>query len=262
VKSTHQTNSPRVRDRVRWALRGATILWCLIPSLALAETLPIIAPAVYGKAELQPGWAHYVAPEFPFSLRNTPVQDGYAMVAYTFNEEGIIDDQIVLAASHPAFGDAVFNVMPDWRLNLADFGARARRDTRIFEFQRRGVLMSGTQRDGARAAFNSSGEIGQDRIATHAEEKTDRSLELVQGKFPRYPADLKGYIESGEAVLEFIVDEAGCVRVPAVVYATNPAFGIALMEEVKVWRFTAPTLRSRPTQASVTRTVQFSLRRR
>ena len=229
-------------------------------ALAVAQQPPILAPAVDGVAELQPGWAHYVAPMFPPTLTNTALLDGYAMVAYTFNEEGIIDDQIVLAASHPAFGEEVLRVMPEWRIRVDAYGARARRDTRTFEFKRRGSIMSGTQRDGARSFFNLAGDQVAASIRTHPEADLDTRLELVAGSFPRFPSELKGYISAGEAVLECIVDADGWVRVPAIVYATNPAFGAAVMSEVHAWRFDPPRILGRTTQASVTRTIQFALR--
>ncbi len=221
----------------------------------------ILAPAVEGKVEFQSGWAHYVAPEFPFALRPTALQGGYAIVAYTFDDAGIITDRIVLAASHPAFGEAVLAVMPQWRLNAAEFGARERRDTRTFEFERRGVIMSGTQRDAARTAFDRSGDAFAAGLSTHPEEDLDAPLIMIAGRFPGYPDELRGHVDAGEAVIEFVVDSDGWVRVPAVVYASNPAFGSAVMSEIHAWRFSTPLREKKPTQATVTRTVQFERRR-
>lgn len=240
---------------------GGCLPWLLVAGgVTAAPHPPILAPAVEGIAELQPGWATYVAPEFPFALRNTTLQGGFAVVAYTFDEDGRIADRLVLSASHPAFGDAVCKVMPAWRINLRDYPARARRDMRAFEFQRRGVIMSGSQREAARSAFNPAGDAAEAPLTTWQEAELDAPLDLVAGGFPAFPDAMRDYADEGEVILEFVVDEAGRARVPAVLSATNPTFAAAALAHLPRWRFTIPQKRGHPAQAFLTRSVQFSRR--
>ncbi|MCC5021644.1 MAG: TonB family protein [Candidatus Synoicihabitans palmerolidicus] len=247
-------------------LLSSSLLLVAVSSLRteLEDTprLPTLAPQIEGISELQPGWAHYLAPEFPLSLQNTTLQGGFATLAYTLTDDGLIDDCIVLAASHPDFGDAILAVMPEGRIDPRAYAARTRRDTRMFEFERHGIIMSGTQRDASRSAVNPAGDQVEAPLSTVPEQDLGQHLELIGGQFPPYPSELKGYVNEGEAILEFVVDASGRARMPAVVYATNPTFGRAVLTQIGEWRFTPPTKAGKPIQAFVTRSVQFALRRK
>jgi TonB family protein len=47
-------------------------------------------------------------------------------------------------------------------------------------------------------------------------------------------------MNSGEALIEFLVDEEGRARLPRMVEATHEAFAYAAMQSIASWRFEPP----------------------
>jgi len=70
--------------------------------------------------------------------------------------------------------------------------------------------------------------------------KLDAPLRPISRRPPAFPLSLNGVVESGEAVIEFLIDDEGYVRLPRVVSATKPEFGWSAVQAVAVWRFEAP----------------------
>jgi TonB family protein len=60
---------------------------------------------------------------------------------------------------------------------------------------------------------------------------------IVSRADPRYPISLRRQGISGEAVVEFIVDEKGVTRNHTVIKATDPAFGVAAIEALSRWKY-------------------------
>jgi len=58
----------------------------------------------------------YEEPTFPAALAPTRVMDGYATVAFTADPAGAIKDAVIIAASHPSFGESVLSAVKNWRL--------------------------------------------------------------------------------------------------------------------------------------------------
>jgi TonB family protein len=55
-----------------------------------------------------------------------------------------------------------------------------------------------------------------------------------------FPFALQGKAETGEALIEFFIDEDGTVLLPRVVSASAPEFGYAAVQAVSQWQFEAP----------------------
>lgn len=56
---------------------------------------------------------------------------------------------------------------------------------------------------------------------------------------PRFPVSAQA--DTGEAVIEFLIDEEGRARLPRIVSATEDCFGYAAVQSVATWRFEPPT---------------------
>ena len=79
----------------------------------------------------------------------------------------------------------------------------------------------------------------------------DGPVEALSQRKPRFPCDVPKEAGSGQALLEFIVDERGLVQLPAIVEATHDAFGYAAVQAVSSWRFRPPTINGKPTSIKV-----------
>ena len=66
---------------------------------------------------------------------------------------------------------------------------------------------------------------------------------------PRFPLAVAGKFPTGEALIEFLIDEEGRARLPRIVSATDEAFGYAAVQSVATWRFEPPTRGGKPVVA-------------
>ncbi|HEY8994369.1 MAG TPA: energy transducer TonB [Lacunisphaera sp.] len=202
-------------------------------------------------------WHRYAAPVFPIEISQTTVRDGFATVAFTFDDDGRITDQVVLAASHPLFAEAVRSAVAQWQLDTRTLPATERRDTRRFDFLRNGSIVGMSQRDALKSALDPFGDLAADPIVTLKESVLSAPLKNPAGGQPEFPKELSGRIREGMATVEFVVDAEGRVRVPAVTSASHPAFGAAALASVRAWRFAPPQHQGRSVQIMTERTVRF-----
>lgn len=71
-------------------------------------------------------------------------------------------------------------------------------------------------------------------------DKLDTALRPISQRAPVFPGTLKETAKKGEAMVEFLVDEKGAVRLPRVVSASAPEFGYAAVQALAAWRFDPP----------------------
>lgn len=205
-------------------------------------------------------WHRYAAPVFPLEISQTTVRDGFATVAFTFDDDGRITDQLVLAASHPLFAEAVRSAVTQWQIDTRTLPATERRDTRRFDFLRNGQIVGLSQRDALKSALDPFGDLAADPVVTLKESALSAPLKNPTGAPPVFPAELAGRFSEDVATVEFVVDAEGRVRVPAVTSASHPAFGAAALASVRTWRFAPPQHQGRGVQIMTERTVRFTVR--
>jgi TonB family protein len=89
-------------------------------------------------------------------------------------------------------------------------------------------------------------------------EELDR-LPMAHSRRPAlYPVFPGGSRPSGSAVVEFLIDEKGDVRLPRVVSATNDIFAAAAVHAVSTWRFGPPIKNRRSVIARAQSTLEFA----
>lgn len=83
--------------------------------------------------------------------------------------------------------------------------------------------------------------------------------QVIEGKQPTYPEDLKKQGTMGEARILAQIDAQGAVIEASVKSATHEAFGTAALAAVKAWRFKPATEDGRPVASTVTIPLHFKL---
>jgi TonB family protein len=202
-------------------------------------------------------WRRYEDPVFPLPLRATAVQDGSAMVAFTFDATGRITDRLVLAASHPAFSTSIYDAMLNWEIEPTELAHSSRRETIRFEFELHNSIRPMTQRDAFKSVFTRYGDQAATALRTWREEEIRPELKPVATAMPVFPAALSAQNARGSATVSFVVDTEGGVRVPGVTDATEPEFGEAALAAIRQWRFAPPLQNGTPAQVLVERTFRF-----
>jgi len=228
---------------VRWAA------WLLVVALTACKTTdsrttPGLLPDSFPPYGVE--FDQYVAPEMPLGMRATG-ESGYSVVAVTVGPDGRVTDAIGIEASDQAFIDAVLDVVPQWVLKpVDDPPTEPRREVFQYRFRLSGVVNVLSHREGAEAAFPENDDMV-------AEIRTLRwsDLDPPPERLPPQPDDAPPPRIRGMAEINFIIDETGRVRVPAVVEASDWDAALVALDAVADWRFAPPTHEGKPVLVEV-----------
>jgi TonB family protein len=213
----------------------------------------VLAACTQGDTTRQPGllpesfapqgveFRQYRAPELPPQMRATG-DSGYSVIAVTVAPDGRVTDAVGIEASDQAFIDAVLAVVPEWLfVPVADPPTEPRREVLHYRFRLSGVVNVLSHREGAEAAFPDSA----DNVA-HIRTMRWSDLDPPPERLPPQPDDAPPPRIRGMAEINFIIDETGRVRVPAVVEASDWDAALIALEAVSDWRFEPPTHEGQP----------------
>ena len=180
-------------------------------------------------------FTRYRAPEFPPHLRATGVATGYSVIAVTVDGAGRVTDAVGLEASDQVFIDAVLEVMPDWVFApVQDPPTEPRREVLQYRFRMSGGVSVLTHREGAEAAFaDSADDFPRIRTVRWSDMDPPPVRLLPETEAPR--ARVAGMTE-----VNFVIDQTGRVRVPAIVEASDWDAALIALDAVAEWRFTPP----------------------
>jgi TonB family protein len=195
----------------------------------------------------------------PFVL-NTPVypqarllagESGSATAEFTVTDRGEVNAVTITAASQPEFGAALQAAVESWVVQpgVNEAGARVGSKMRV-------VHAFVPPNSGAIARLVPELRTGGAGIPGAA--GLDERLKPLWRGFPVYPAALREEGTTGEAVIEFIIDRGGRVRLPRVKSATREEFGWAAANAISQWVFERPRRRGEPVDVSVSIPVQFT----
>ena len=177
---------------------------------------------------------NYLPSVYPYDLLSEG-KKGRAVVAYMVNEKGVVVQTTVKEASSPEFGAALiaaveaFSFKPALKNGLPCKALLAHED--VFEADGLAQLVGTEGRELLRREKKKPQTI---RGASDLDEKLKPSFT----KPPNFPLNAKS--ATGEAMVEFLVDETGRARLPRIVRATEEAFGYAAVQAVSTWRFEPP----------------------
>ena len=203
-------------------------------------------------------FTRYEDPVYPASLANTKVNDGSATVAFTVDPDGRVVDALALSATHSAFGDTVLTAVKNWQLapDATWTSSNNRREVVRYQFSKRMTIATLTNTDALKLFFSNAIE-GDGPLQTHKWAELLTPPRRIESVSPQYPAALMSEFPSGSAVVSFVIDVEGRVRVPAVVAADRAEFGEAALAAVKQWRFETPLLDGQPVNVQVDRKFNF-----
>jgi TonB family protein len=180
------------------------------------------------------GFRRYEAPQFPYKLRALGVSTGYAVVVVTVGSNGTVLDAVGIEASDAEFVNAVTELAPNWVFAPADSETLPRREVLQYRFRLSGVVSTRTHREAALEGFvDSNDDFPRVRTVPYSDLDMPPVRIDAGASAPRPPVE-------GHAELSFVIDQAGRVRVPVVLEASETAIGLAALSEVRDWRFSPP----------------------
>jgi TonB family protein len=179
------------------------------------------------------------APVYPLA-RLTAGETGEAQVDFVILESGATDLVSVLSASEPEFGESLAAAVAVWRFQPAiKSGERTTVKLRV------------------RHAFATKDSDAESRLVAALKtgiasaKGLDRRLQPLWRMAPRYPLGPTAVKPAGQAMVDFIIDRTGRVRLPRVASATNDAFGWAAATAVSQWVFEPPMRGGQPVDVRV-----------
>ena len=196
-----------------------------------------------------------VRPVYPYALLRAK-KEGKAVVRFVVDQAGRVAQADIGESTAPELGRALQAAIECFSYEPALKGGRPSLALQAFVQQ--------FERD---ERWQLVGD--QDRALLRREEKKpetiltlkdlDGKLVVRSRKAPRFPLSLKESVTTGEALIEFLVDEDGRARLPRIVSATAEAFGYAAVQGVTTWRFEPPLRGGRPVVVRVQIPITFAL---
>lgn len=192
-------------------------------------------------------------PVYPFDLLREKVS-GSAKVSVLINESGRVERVLVEEATHPEFGFALRAALEtfvfDPALKQGKPVSSAVTMTQKFQFDVAGAILPETVMALADREKKSPGSI----LTPRELDAPPRAVSQLAPTFPRQLAELV----SGNALVEFLIDEFGRACLPRVIEATQLEFGYAATQAVSAWRFEVPLTKGKPAVVRVRVPVEFT----
>ena len=196
------------------------------------------------QSKLPPEFRYDVAPKprgtmrpvYPYELLRDDIR-GKARVRFALGVNGKVIFAAVVSADRPEFGAALQASIEGFEFEPALKDGRPTQALLNLEqsfstFDREGVV---TREDRKLLTLELK---HPERISTPA--GLDEKIRATSTRAPAFPVSLYGKATKGQALVEFLVDEEGHVRLPRVVSASDPAFGWSAVQAMSFWRFAPP----------------------
>ncbi len=177
---------------------------------------------------------------------------GEAVIEFTMSANGLVRDIVPISATNPEFSRALIAAAELWSFTPSFSNGRAT-EPRLRAKQHFAPPEAGDQANPiARLLAALKSEAG-----IPSAQGLDRPLTPRWLYAPAYPRALRDSAPHCEAVIEIIIDRDGRVRLPKIVSATHPEYGMAAATAVTQAVFVPPTRNGQPVDVRVR--VPFSL---
>lgn len=230
-------------------------------SIFIFIALPLSAekfPAPVGAAAREV--LSYAMPRFPPELVGAKMGDGEAVVVITIDDDGKVDDSLVLEATNDAFGNAAISAVNEWLFKpISAIAADStvpelaktspRREVLQFNFKRSGVVTTMSHADAARDGF--VGTRGPE-LRTVAWKALDSEPRPINVNMPQLPPSTPAKHDKTPLVINFVIDRQGQVRVPVILGSADPVLAKTVLSAVKTWRYTPPMQQKQAVAVEVT----------
>ena len=188
-----------------------------------------------------------LSPVYPYELLLQGI-GGSAQVRYVVDANGRVAASTVSEADRPELGLALQAAVELFLFEPAVKDGRAIRSVSSYSLKFSASDYKLLIREHERAAFRLEKDNPEKIIKAS---KLDGKLVPTKRQEPAYPATLKEKNVSGEAKIQFLIDEQGRVCLPRIVSATEPAFGYAAAQAAVMWRFEPPMSGGKPAVTKV-----------
>ena len=229
-------------------------------SLAMATAACAAETVVDNDVLIPPKIIRTTSGELPSTIDGNVPTQGTVELVMSIGSDGMLNDALVVACSHPTLGEAALDTVKRWRYEPAQQrgGPVPCRINLTINYQSgvRVVSMNAAETVGM-LVDRVRDAIGYERLVNAAD--LDHPLTAEVRPSPGFPAVMRqSGILSGSVVLDFYVDENGATRLPVIVSATEDAFAAAAAQALAHWRFAPPRSHDQPVIAHATQEFIFA----
>ncbi len=192
----------------------------------------------------------FVLPKFPPFLRQAGLLQGTVVAAIGHDGLGRANDILILESSDSRFSDAVLDAIREWRFAPPQRTPAAVEDSApvvrfLFTTGSVSVIpLTPAARGTTRRAVRAESPIELPNFS-----HLDQAPALLHQPPPKFPVTLRARAMEGSVIVKYFVDTMGKVRLPSVISATDPEFGVAALDAIRQWRYEPPRIDGRPVVA-------------
>ena len=188
-----------------------------------------------------------VKPQFPFVLKGTRYHKGAARIIFIVDENGEKKDFVVVATTHPIFGDAAMRSLKNWEILPAISGGQF--------VQSRFVVNIKFKQEGLVVVDDPMGMRTSNRLISHSNNfyyrvseiyELDHQPKRIKTVMPTFPERMKLFEHSGQALIEFFLDPDGNVMAPGILSSSNDECGYAALGAITEWKYEPPLKNGKP----------------
>lgn len=185
---------------------------------------------------------------FPRTLRKSGVDHGEAWVALNVDAAGHLQDLLVTAYTRREFADEAAAALKRWRFRPAVLHGEPVATVREvhFIFSLAGVRVENLSGIDMIARYLDRPNKERLVYRVSALRELDDIPVPVRVVQPSFPAALHDKGVSGTITVEFYIDDAGHVRLPAVTDWNQPELANLALDAVREWQFETPLQKGRP----------------
>jgi TonB family protein len=196
-------------------------------------------------------------PVYPLDLLRTKTK-GKVSLLFAVDARGEVTSAKVIESSAPELGQATLAMIDTWRFKPARKKGGEPCNALLhleYEFKPRGDGDVPVP-EGARRVL--------DRLEDHPERivsmrDVDAPPVPLSRRPPVYPTALREKGATGQALIEFFIDESGDAQLPRIISATAPEFGYAAVQAIATWRFEPLRHQGKPVIVKVQIPMTFAL---
>lgn len=201
------------------------------------------------------GLLSYSMPKFPPELVGVKAGDAEVVMAITINDEGSVNDSVVLEATNQQVASAAISAVAEWKFSATEKTSInintpwPRREVLQFNFKRSGVVTSMSHLEAARDGFVST---TRPQLRTVQWKALDSEPQRIKATMPVFPPSLSTQVNNKPLMINFVIDQQGVVRVPVLTGVEDSAFAKVVLAAVKTWRYTPPMEQKQAVAVEVT----------
>lgn len=201
-----------------------------------------------------------VTPIFPPALISVGITEGQVHLGISVDEHGKLTDALVISYTDAELAVAAMDAIKQWAFEPARRadGPVGSRVELMVRFEARGAVISYTLNTFLERYL--SRMMARPMIGACEPAELDRPLAPTVSVHPMYPKELAQRGAQGEVVVEFFIDQAGAVRLPAVVESAHDQLSNVAVAALREWKFDPPTHHGEKVNVKAQQRFRFALK--